>query len=115
LTLYHHNGKRYASVLPNVQGRYPIPELHLELAILDGWVRFWYRRKLLPLPADMERELADVKQQLAREKRRADEQERRLDEQLRLAAHAEEKRKTAERKLAELRAKLERLRRQMKP
>ena len=57
LTLYHHNGRKYVSVKPNVTSRYPIPELELEVALLDGWVRFWYRGELLPLPADLQREL----------------------------------------------------------
>jgi Uma2 family endonuclease len=66
LTLYHLKGKRYVSVKPNKNGRYPIPELDLEIALLGGWVRFWHQGKLLLLTADLER--------------RADELERRLDE-----------------------------------
>src|SRR5207244_954615 len=33
LTLYRHNGKKYVTVLPNEQGRYPIPKLEMELAL----------------------------------------------------------------------------------
>ncbi len=86
LTLYRHTGKKYVTVRPNEQGRYPIPELELELALLDGWVRFWFRGKLLPLPADMQRELNET--------RRCLEEER----QARLAA---------ERELEQLRAQLQ--------
>ncbi len=57
LTLYRRGRTRYASVRPNEHGRYAIPELEVEVALLDGWVRFWFRGKLLPLPADMQREL----------------------------------------------------------
>jgi Uma2 family endonuclease len=36
LTLYHHDGQRYLTVVPNEQGRCAIPELELEVALLDG-------------------------------------------------------------------------------
>jgi hypothetical protein len=77
-------GKKYVSVKPNRQGRRAIRELQMEVAILDGWVRFWLKGQLLPLPADLQRDL--------------DAANRRADE--------------AERELARLRAELERLRNQ---
>jgi Uma2 family endonuclease len=83
LTLYRHNRRKYVTVRPNEHGRYPVAPLDVEVAILDGWVRFWYQGKLLLLPAELER--------------RGDTQERRADElQQRLEA--------AERELARLRA-----------
>jgi Uma2 family endonuclease len=69
LTLYHHTGKKYASVKPNRHGRYAIAELDLEVAILDEWVRFSYKGELLPLPADLMRELTDLKKRLERTER----------------------------------------------
>src|SRR5262249_51986415 len=80
LTLYHHNGKQYVSVKPNEHGRYPIPELDLEVALLDDWVRFWYQGELLPLPADLERDLKEAHRRADAEKRRADGLQRRLAE-----------------------------------
>jgi hypothetical protein len=53
LTLYRHNRRKYVSVKPNQKGRYAIPELEMELALVDGWVRFWFRGELLPLPAEL--------------------------------------------------------------
>jgi Uma2 family endonuclease len=91
LTLYRHNGRAYVRVKPNRQGRYAIPKLDLEVGLLDGWVRFWYVGKLLPLPADLLRALDKARQQVADEKRRADELQQRLE--------------AAERELAELRAR----------
>jgi Uma2 family endonuclease len=95
LTLYHHDGSKYVSVKPNEQGRLAIPELELEAAMLDGWVRFWFRGELLPLPADLLRDLQAVQKELSEARRRADEERRG-----RLAAEEE---------LARLRLELQRL------
>jgi hypothetical protein len=46
--------------------------LELEAGLMNGWVRFWFRGKLLPLPGDMQRELDAMHQRLAQEKQRAD-------------------------------------------
>jgi Uma2 family endonuclease len=62
MTLYRHNGRKYVSVKPNEQGRCALPELELEVALLDGWVRFWFRGELLPLPADLLREFQSERQ-----------------------------------------------------
>jgi Uma2 family endonuclease len=88
LTLYHHTGRRYASVRTNAQDRYAIVELELEVALLEGWVRFWYQDGLLPLPAEMQRELTQLEQRVHEERkaRQAAEQElARLRERLRKA------------------------------
>lgn len=91
LTLYRHNRRKYVTVKPNDRGRYAVPELELELALLDGWVRFWFRGELLPLPGDLQRDLNEARRQVDELRARA-EQER----QARLAL---------ERELAELRAR----------
>jgi hypothetical protein len=36
LTLYRQGGRKYHTVKPNAQGRYPIPELELEVALLGA-------------------------------------------------------------------------------
>ena len=43
----------YAPIEPNSMGRLAIPELELEVAVLDGWVRYWFRGNLIPLPGEM--------------------------------------------------------------
>jgi Uma2 family endonuclease len=68
LTLYHHTGRKYVTVLPNERGRVAISELDLEFAIRDEWVRYWFRGALLPLPADLLRELDKMRQELTNER-----------------------------------------------
>jgi hypothetical protein len=80
LTLYRHAGKKYDSVKPNQQGRYAIPELDIEVRLLDGWVRFWHRGELLPLPAELQRKLDEAQHRADEERQRADELQRRLQE-----------------------------------
>jgi hypothetical protein len=95
LTLYYHNGRKYVSVKPDERERYAIPELEMEVALLDGWVRYWFRGELLSLPEDLQFALDETRHESEerlrranrerrrgnREKRRADEQQRRADEQ----------------------------------
>ena len=111
LTLYRHNGKKYVSVKPNKDGRHPIPDLDLEVGLLGGWVRFWHQGELLPLPADLQRDLDDARRRTDEEKRRADleqrraEQEKRRADDLQRELEAErEARRAAENALAQLRA-----------
>lgn len=63
--------KKYVTVKPNEHGRYPIPELELEVGILDGWMRFWFRGELLPLTTDLLKDLTRVRQMLQAETQRA--------------------------------------------
>jgi Uma2 family endonuclease len=70
LTLFHMKGKKYRALPPNEQGRYAIPELEIEVALLDGWVRFWHQGKLLPLPGEMQRDLDATQRELNNERER---------------------------------------------
>jgi len=78
LTLSHLVKGKYVAVKPNDQGRYPIPELGMEVAILDGSVRFWLEGKLVPLAADLLREVEESKRHAAEASCRTDEAERHL-------------------------------------
>jgi hypothetical protein len=64
LSVFKMAGEKYVSVLPNAAGRLVIPELELEAALLDGWVRFWFRGELLPLSGDLLRQLNAVRAEL---------------------------------------------------
>ena len=81
VTLFRHTGRKYVAVLPNAAGRLAIPELNLEAALLEGWVRFWFEGELLPLPADLQRQLEETRRQLRHAQEQA-ENERRQKERL---------------------------------
>jgi Uma2 family endonuclease len=78
LTLYHHTGERYASVPPDRQGRHPLPKLELAIGLMDGWVRYWFRGELLPLPGELQQELDRVTKERDAANRRADAAEQEL-------------------------------------
>ena len=61
LTVFRHSGKKYVAVKPNAADRLEIPPLKLEVAILDGWVRFWFEGEQLPLPGEWLKEREAVK------------------------------------------------------
>jgi Uma2 family endonuclease len=93
MTLYRHLGERYASVKPNAAGRCEIPELELEVGLYGGWVRYWFRGELLPLPGDLQKALDDTKRQLAEMTKRADAESRRADDLAGRLAELETRRK----------------------
>jgi Uma2 family endonuclease len=112
LTLHRHNNRKYVVVKPNKKGRCPIPKLELEVGLLDGWVRYWHQGELLPLPADLQRELdatrlqAEAARQQAEAARQQAEAARQLAEQEKLRADELQQRlEAAERELAKLRAR----------
>jgi Uma2 family endonuclease len=113
LTLYRHNDKKYVPVAPDENGRCAIVELDLAVGLLDGWVRFWHRGELLPLPADLLRSLENTQEQLAYMTRRADVEARRADAEAR-RADAETRRADVETQARmEMERELENLRKQV--
>ncbi len=122
MTLYRHTGRKYVSVKPNEEGRCAIPELEIEVGLLDGWMRFWFRGELLPLPADLQRQVEQLKQRLAEAERQAREAQRQAQEAQRQAREAERSRQEAQRQAEEDRQarlaaeeELDRLRAQLRP
>jgi Uma2 family endonuclease len=111
LSVFHHDGRRYVRLEPDTQGRYAIPELEMEVGLLDRWVRFWYQGRLLPLPADLQAHLAEAEQRAEQEKQRAEQEKQRAEQEKQradgLQRQVETERKTrlaAERELERLRA-----------
>lgn len=96
-------GERYVCVNPNAAGRFEVPELELEFAILDDWVRFWFRGKLQSLPAELMNQLKAMAVELAISERRRAQAEQRADDEQR-------RRESVEVELAQLKAENERLR-----
>jgi Uma2 family endonuclease len=85
LTLFKLGKKGYVPVPANSEGRVAIPELDLEAGLRDGWVRFWFRGELVPLPGDLlkERDAANKERDAANQRAAAAEAElARLREEL---------------------------------
>ncbi|HZY88616.1 MAG TPA: Uma2 family endonuclease [Gemmataceae bacterium] len=87
LTLFRHRGGKYVSVRANSAGRYPLRELDLEVALLEGWVRFWYEGELLLLPAALQRDREEAHERARRAEER---EERERQEKERLLAQLRE-------------------------
>lgn len=104
LKLYSLKRRKYVAIKPNGEGRLALPELDLEMKLVDGWVRYWYRGALLPLPADLQREVDEMRRKLSVATRRAEREKQRADEQSWIAEREREARLALERELAELRA-----------
>jgi Uma2 family endonuclease len=114
LTLYRLRARKYVSVKPNEHDRYAIPELDLEIALLDGWVRYWYQGELLPLPAELQQELSLARRQAEEQRQRAERAEQRAENAEQRAENAEQQiTQEREARLA-LEHELEQLRRQLK-
>lgn len=69
MNLFRRGARKYVSVSANSRGRFEIPELSLEVAIHERWVRFWYEGELIPLPGDLLRSLEATQIELENERR----------------------------------------------
>ena len=96
LSLYRRGRSKYVSVTANEHGRFALPELEIEVALLDNWARFWFRGELLPLANEWQRETDRLAQRASAANQRADAAILRAD--------------AAEQENARLLAELERLR-----
>jgi Uma2 family endonuclease len=106
LTLYRHSGKKYVSVPPNEHGRHSIPELEMEVGLLDDWVRYWFRGELLPLPADLQRDLAQANRRAERLQAQLDQERRALEKERQALDRERQAREAVERELEQLRSQL---------
>ncbi len=95
--LFRHNGTAYEEVVPNEAARLPVRELEMEVGLLGGWVRFWDRGELIPLPDELQQEVESLRDELdaartlaVQEKHRADRQKQRADQQKQRAETAEQ-------------------------
>jgi len=130
LQLYRHAGKKYNLIPANSEGRYPLPELELEVGLLESWARFWYRGQLLPLPAELQeqwqqqleltaeaQQRAEQAEQLAkrekqragRERRQKEKEKQRAEQEKQRAEQERQQRVAAEAELAQMRALVQQL------
>jgi Uma2 family endonuclease len=114
LRLYRHNGVSYDLVAANEHGRFAVPELEVEVGLLDGWARFWYQGELIPLPEDLQKEIDQLREQLeaartqaVKERRRAERQKRRAQQEKHRAQQEKHRADAAEEEVKRLRALLE--------
>jgi Uma2 family endonuclease len=113
LTLFRYGSRKYVTVKPNDKGRLAISELEMEVALVDGWARFWHRGELLPLPADLQRDLEAARRRLRQATRRAkalqqraDAETQRADELQARVEAVNQAKLNLEREVAQLRAAL---------
>ena len=111
--LRRHVGNRYVTVTPDDEGLYHLPEIEIACRLHDGWVRFWFRGEMLPLPGDLLADLQETRQRLVevtREaknaKRRASNALRQRDDARRQADEDRRGRQAAEDELTRLRSQL---------
>ena len=112
MTLYKFNKRKgkYISVHPDEAEYYAIPELDLAIRLLDGWARYWWNGKLLPIPTELQAELVRVEKENAALRRENADQTKILDDQSRLLTDQARAITDKDRLIADMQAELERFR-----
>lgn len=64
LKVFHLEDGKYVPVEQNAAGRLAIPDLELEVGVIDGWVRYWHRGVLPALPGELANQLRAKDDQL---------------------------------------------------
>jgi len=80
LRLFRLNGESYEKLSVNEQGRFPIAELNLEVALHERWVRFWFSGDLLPLPAELQSTVDQLKARIQEAEQLAQQEKTRADD-----------------------------------
>ncbi len=122
LSLYRQMKGKYVSVTPNERGRLALAELDLEMALLEGWCRFWYQGQLLPLPGELLHELdefrrrtQELEQQLQQANQRAEQANQRAEQLLHESQQARQQAEQERQSRLALEQELERLRAKLPP
>ncbi len=112
LTLFRFNKRtgKYASVLPDDEGRYAIRELDLTIALLEGWARYWWKGKLLPIPMEFQVMLKQKDKELDRKDKENVVLRQELGDKDRVIGDKDRLLGDQARQLADMQAELERLR-----
>jgi hypothetical protein len=107
LRLFRHDGRRYVRLEANQHGRYEIPELELEIGLHGCWVRYWYRGKLLPLPAEMQAQVLEIEKHAEREQQRAEREQQRAEREQQRAEHEQQRAEREQQRAESLQLQLE--------
>jgi Uma2 family endonuclease len=84
LAVFHLEKGKYVAIAANEAGRLAIPDLELEVDLVNRWVRFWHCGALLPLPGELLNQMKAKDDQLA-----ASREQLRLSNERAAAAEAE--------------------------
>lgn len=106
LVVYRLARGKYLQLVPNAEGRLAIAELELEVAILDGWLRFWFRGELVPLAPDLAIQARENREARILAERERDAANKRADSANQERDAALQRAVAAEAELAALRAQL---------
>jgi Uma2 family endonuclease len=79
LQVFRLEQESYLRVAPGDAGRFGVSNLELEVALLHGWIRFWFRGELIPLPAELADLAESAETRAESEKVRAESAERERD------------------------------------
>jgi Uma2 family endonuclease len=71
--------RKYSTLRPEASFRCRIAELDIEIGLVDGWLRYWFREKLLPLPVEMAEQLEEAHTELERKDREIERLKAELD------------------------------------
>jgi Uma2 family endonuclease len=127
--VYELVGNHYQRLQPNLQGRYPVTELGVELGIWEGkyfnqtlpWLRWWDREGNILLAGDeraeqekqraeQEKQRAEQEKQRAeQEKQRAEQEKQRAEQEKQRAEQEKQRAEQATRRVEQLAAKLQEL------
>ena len=105
--------EKYLELILDSEGRFAIPDLELEAGLLDGWVRFWFRGELVPLPGDLVDEVEEQKRLRSVAERRAVRAEGVRDAALQEKQVALQEKQAAEQRAKAAEAELARLREEL--
>jgi Uma2 family endonuclease len=108
LTLFRYADGNYLTVRPNERGRYAIPELELEVALHEGWVRYWFRAELLPLPGELLQKLNVTQIKLDATQNKLDATQSELAKTMNVLDSERQARSSLEAELAKLREEMAR-------
>ncbi len=106
LVVFHLENGKYEQTEPNASGRLAIPDLDLEVSLVERWVRYWHRGEQLPLPGELLNQLRTKEDQLGAAQER-------VRDKTAEAARSEQRAQEAEKRAEDIEAENARLREEL--